>query len=143
MKDIYKFIKVICNDLKIKKPKVQVTKSFISNTQLASYDPSREIITIKKEYENMYDVCFAISHELRHKYQIDYKLFDFKNYKSNSQTTSIEYNLQPEELDANAYAYLIMMSAFGVEAKFNGVDQTVISAIKKRAIEIMNQKKAQ
>jgi len=142
MKNVHKFVKIICNDLGIKKPQIKIDDSnFMSNTQLASYDPYSKNITIKKKYENKLDLYFSISHELRHKYQIDNNLFDFKNYKKVNELSNAEYNLQIEELDANAYAYMIMVSAFGVEAQFKGLEQNVINKIKERANEIIKQSK--
>lgn len=136
MKKIYQFIKIICNDLKIKKPKVQIVKSFSNNMQLALYDPKNNVILIKKDYEDKRDLFFAISHELRHKHQLDYHLFDFTNYKSNNEVSTVDYNSQYAEIDANAYAYLIIISVFGVQPLFKGLDQDVINKIKSRAKEI-------
>lgn len=140
MKDIHKFIKIICDDLCIKKPYIKINNSvFMSNTQLASYDPYNKIITIKENYENKLDLYFSISHELRHKYQIDKGLFNFENYKQVNEISNYDYNMQKEEIDANAYAYIIMISAFGVEAQFKGLEQNVINKIKERANEIIKQ----
>ena len=139
MKEIYQFITLICKDLKINKPKIQIANVFLSKTQLASYDPNKKLIIIKKDFENYYDMFFAISHEIRHKYQIDKGLFNFENYKQVNEISNYDYNMQKEELDANAYAYIIMASAFGVEAKFNGLEENIINKIKERANEIIEQ----
>lgn len=73
---------------------------------------------------------------MRHKYQIDNKMFDFNNYKKSSEISIRDYNLQFEEIDANAYAYLIMMEQFGIELKFNGLDMDMKQKIRRRAEEI-------
>lgn len=138
MKNIHMFVESICEDLKIKKPKIKVgNSSFMSDTQLAMYDPYNDILKIRKKYKNKLDLYFSVLHELRHKYQIDNNLFDFENYKKINEVSNDEYNLQFEELDANAYGYIVMIAMFGVEAKFDGLEQTVIDKIKERANELI------
>ena len=131
MKEIYQFVKLICNDLKIKKPKVEFGK-LQTNTMLASYNYKKDIITIKKDYEDIRDLYFSIAHELRHKYQVDRKIFDFDDYKLSDNIDLKNYNLQPQEIDANAYAALIMMSLFSVKPLFKGLDDDVKKEINKR-----------
>lgn len=75
---------------------------------------------------------------MRHKYQVDNHLFDFDKYQNSSSMSKREYNLQMEELDANAYGYLVMRERFGVEIKFNGMDLDVIQKIRERAETIAN-----
>ena len=140
MKEIYKYIKIICRDLKIKCPKVEIKKSnIITDTTLAAYQPSNDMIVIKKEYENKYDLFFSIAHELRHKYQIENNLFDFEKYKQRENIDLKEYNTQEEEIDANSYAYIVMISAFGVKPLFNGLDKDTIKMIEERAKEIVEE----
>ena len=136
MKEVYQFINFICKDLKIKKPKKIEFGRLQTNTMLASYNYQKDTITIKKEYEDIRDLYFALSHELRHKYQIDRKIFDFENYKLSDKTDIKAYNLQPEEIDSNAYAALIMMSTFGVKPLLNGLDKDVKEKINKRIDEL-------
>lgn len=137
MKDVYRFVKIICDDLRIKKPKITIEK--IQGTTLAKYIPKNNTVAIKKDYDNKYDLCFSIAHELRHKWQIDYKVYNFNDYKNSKESLSIkEYNLQGVEIDANAYAYLIMIGVFDIEPLFNGLDDDVKHQIKKRAKEIAN-----
>lgn len=135
MKEVYQFINFICKDLKIKKPKIEFGK-LQTNTMLASYNYKKDVITIKKDYDDIKDLYFAIAHELRHKYQIDRNMFDFNEYKLSNKIDLKKYNLQPEEIDANAYAALIMMSTFGVKPLLNGLDEDVKKAINKRIDEL-------
>ena len=136
MKDIYRFINFICKDLKIKKPKKVEFGRLQTNTMLASYNYKKDVITIKKEYQDKRDLYFAIAHELRHKYQIVRKIYDFNNYKLSDNIDLKTYNLQPQEIDANAYAALIMMSTFGVKPLLNGLDKDVKEKINKRIDEL-------
>ena len=141
-KDIYTFIDIICNNLKIKKPRIQIKHdAFVSGTVLADYDYKNKKIVISdpKSYENKADLLFAIAHELRHKYQIDHDMFDFENYKTSKELTTEEYNLQKEEIDANAYACVVMMDMFGIKPLFNGLDDEVINKIWERAEEIVKE----
>ena len=137
MKEVYQFINFICKDLKIKKPKKIEFGRLQTNTMLASYNYKKDTITIKKEYEDIRDLYFALSHELRHKYQIDRKMFDFKDYKLSDNIDLKNYNLQPQEIDANAYASIIMMSLFGAKPLFNGLDEDIKKAINKRVEELV------
>lgn len=136
MKEIYQFINFICKDLKIKKPKKIEFGRLQTNTMLASYNYKKDVITIKKDYQDIRDLYFSIAHELRHKYQIDRKMFDFEDYKLSDVIDLKAYNLQPQEIDANAYAALIMMSTFGVKPLLNGLDKDVKEKINKRIDEL-------
>ena len=141
-KDIYTFIDIICNNLKIKKPRIQIKHdAFVSGTVLAVYDYKNKKIVISdpKSYENKADLLFAIAHELRHKYQIDHDMFDFENYKTSKELTTEEYNLQKEDIDAKAYACVVMMDMFGIKPLFNGLDDEVINKIWERAEEIVKE----
>lgn len=141
-KDIYKFVDIICNNLKIKKPRIQIKHgTFVSGTALAAYDYKNKKIAINdpETYENKADLLFAIAHELRHKYQIDHDMFDFENYKTSRELTTEEYNLQKEEIDANAYAYIVMADLFGIKPLFNGMPTKVVRGIEKKVDEIVNE----
>lgn len=141
-KDIYTFIDIICNNLKIKKPRIQIKHdAFVSGTVFAAYDYKNKKIAIDdpKSYENKADLLFAIAHELRHKYQIDNHMFDFENYKTSKDVTTEEYNLQKEEIDANAYACVVMMDLFGIKPLFNGLPTKVVQEIEKKIDEIVNE----
>lgn len=140
MKEIYQFINFICKDLKIKKPKKIEFGRLQTDTMLASYNYKKDTITIKKNYDDIRDLYFAISHELRHKYQINKKIFDFENYKLSDKIDLKTYNLQPEEIDANAYSAYVMMSIFGVKPLFKGLDEDVKKEINKRVEEIIKEK---
>ena len=141
-KDIYTFIDIICNNLKIKKPRIQIKHgTFVSGTVLAAYNYKNKKIVINdpKSYENKADLLLAIAHELRHKYQIDHDMFDFENYKTSKGLTIEEYNLKKEEIDANAYACVVMMDLFGIKPLFNGLSTKVVREIEKKVDEIVSE----
>ena len=87
----------------------------------------------KYEYGDV-DMAFAIAHELRHKYQIDTHVFDFDNYKTSNELSIREYNLQNEEIDANAYAYIVLLDFFKLKVDFKLLlkDDVVADTIMKR-----------
>ena len=142
MKEIREFIRIICDDLKISVPNVRFTKSFKgSDTLLAEYDSHSNILMLRSKYENILDMFFCIAHELRHKYQLDKDIYDFSSYVTSSTVDIKTYNMQEIELDANAYAYVVMVSAFNVEPLFNGMDEEVKRHILRRAFIIAEDSK--
>lgn len=105
---------------------------------LAEYSTAERTIRIKKNVPNMYDLYFSISHEMRHVWQHKYFADEyFTEYKTPGECSDkTEYNLQPAEIDANAYAFLVMYCTFGMVPQFNGMDMCVINRIHERAFEI-------
>ena len=139
MKALDELITLICSDLNISKPKVEIDKEdkiFESDTQLAAYDMENNILYLKKNYITGLDLYFVLAHELRHKYQVDNGLFDMENYKHSNECSLEEYNLQFVELDANAYAYLIMVSLFHRATLYKGLSGHVRDKIMERVKEI-------
>ena len=141
--DILTFIKLICEDLSIVPPIVKYdNKKFNSNTQLATLvveKNGRKILYLRKKYNDVVTMMVCIAHELRHKYQIDNILFDTSAYQTSTVLSNRDYNLQDVEIDANAYAYVIMYDNFGIDVKFNGLDRDIVQRIKKRAEKIRNE----
>lgn len=141
--DILTFVKLICEDLSIVPPIVKYdNKKFNSNTQLATLvveKNGRKILYLRKKYNDVVTMMVCIAHELRHKYQIDNSLFDTSAYQTSTVLSNRDYNLQDVEIDANAYAYVIMYDNFGIDVKFNGLDRDIVQRIKKRAEKIRNE----
>lgn len=134
--DIKHIIIDVCNELEIDIPKLTIVDT-LSSTQLANYNYRNDVLTIKKNYPIMYDAYFAIAHELRHKYQIEYNTYAFNDYKSTNTLSIHDYNTQEQELDANAFAYVYMVTTFNVQPLFNGLDEDVKQAIIKQAKHIL------
>lgn len=139
MNEILEFIKEVCEDLCISIPDSVVTddKKFNQGTQLAAlaYENEKSILYLRTKYEyGDVDMAFAIAHELRHKYQIDTHVFDFDNYKTSDKLSIREYNLQSEEVDANAYAYIVLLDFFKLKVDFKLLlkDDAVADVIMKR-----------
>ena len=139
MNGILEFIKEVCEDLCISIPDSIVTddKKFNQGTQLATlaYENEKSILYLRTKYEyGDVDMAFAIAHELRHKYQIDTHLLDFDYHKSSNELSIREYNLQNEEIDANAYAYIVLLDFFKLKVDFKLLlkDDVVADTIMKR-----------
>lgn len=134
---INKFLDYICRMLHIEVPAVSFDESkFPTKTMKAYYDPLEKTMFLRK-FDNLnLDILFAVSHELRHIWQVKTnEKFYFSNYKPIKETDSLEdYNLQIAEVDAHAFAALLMMENFGVKPLFNGLSDTVKRKIDERIV---------
>ena len=85
------------------------------------------------------DYLFAIAHEMRHIWQAKTNMdLYLSNYKTASQFSSInEYNLQLAEVDANAFAAIVMINMFGVKPTWNNLSDKVIAAIEQQMNSII------
>lgn len=127
------YIHDICDILKIKAPRISYdTSHFQTKTMMAqTYGDTLYI----KKYDNVNpDQLFAIAHELRHMWQIKTdRVLYFSTYNPPENCSSVEeYNLQTAELDANAFAGLVMMEFFHLKPLFKGVPETVKDKIYER-----------
>lgn len=125
-KRIMDFIEDTCWELDIKKPRVIQDKSKMpSATALACYDVENDIIYLSINDLN-FDLIFSLCHELRHKWQMTYfKDEFFDNYKPVTELGIEKYNLQIAELDANAYAAVVMVEDYGIMPLFEGLSELV------------------
>lgn len=132
---INKFIINVCNILNIPVPSVSFdTSNFQTDTMMAQINVSGDTIYLKKYDKPNPDQFFSIAHELRHIWQIqnDEELY-FSTYKPIDSLSSIEeYNLQIAELDANAFAGLVMIDFFHLKPLFEGVPDSVKAKIFER-----------
>ena len=132
---IQEFIIDICDILNISVPSISFDASnFTTDTMMAQVNPDGSIIYLKKYDKPNPDQLFSIAHELRHIWQMqnDKKLY-FSAYKPINLCVSVEeYNLQIAELDANAFAGLVMIEFFHLKPLFEGVPDSVKSKIFER-----------
>ena len=132
---IKEFITDICELLKIRVPKISYdTTHFATSTTMAQCKPTANIIYLTKVDKPNPDYVFSIAHELRHiyQYQIDEKFY-LSGYKPSNKCSSVEeYNLQIAEVDANAFASIMMSDFFSIKPQWNGLSNKVIVAIEKR-----------
>lgn len=132
---IKEFITDVCELLEIEAPKVSYdTSHFTTKTTLAQCEPETNTIYLNKVDKPNQDYVFSIAHELRHiyQYQTDKELY-LSGYKPSNKCSSVEeYNLQIAEVDANAFAAIIMTDFFSVKPQWNGLSDKVIDTIEKR-----------
>lgn len=113
---IKEYIKDVCNLLKIEKPTISYdTSHFTTATMMAQCCSDGTTIYLCNPIKITPDYAFAIAHELRHVWQIrTNKDFYFSSYKTVDLCGSYdEYNCQIAEVDANAFATIVMADYFG------------------------------
>ena len=128
------FITEICSILNINKPSVSYdTSHFATDTMMAQCNPSGDTIYLKKKDKPDPDYLFSIAHELRHVWQLsaDKDLY-FSNYKPVDMLGNEKYNNQLAEIDANAFASLIMIDFFHLQPLYHGLSASTIASIKDR-----------
>ena len=132
---IEEFITDVCDLLDIEVPKISYdTSHFPTKTTLAQCEPGANTIYLNKADKPNPDYVFSIAHELRHiyQYQTDEKIY-LSGYKPSNKCSSVEeYNLQIAEVDANAFASIIMIDFFSMKPQWNGLSEKVIKAIENR-----------
>lgn len=132
---IEEFITDVCELLEIKVPKISYdTSHFPTKTTMAQCEPSANVIYLNKTDKPNPDYVFSIAHELRHIYQYqNNKQFYLSGYKPSDKCSSVEeYNLQIAEVDANAFASIVMTDFFSMKPQWYGLSDKVIETIEKR-----------
>lgn len=132
------FIEIVCSNLKITKPIVEEVLFLHTPTQLAEYVPADNVLKYRIGKISL-DIMFAIAHELRHKWQAENCPEIFQDYVNSTEINADQYNLQNAEIDANAYAMVIMESGFGITPQFKGLSEKVKKKISLRANEIVEE----
>jgi len=133
--NIKEYIRKVSKILKIDPPKIKMVDKLDTETMMAAVNPETNKILVKNNLLN-YDLLFSIAHELRHIWQYHNERSMFDDYKSSKALSKEEYNLQPAEIDANAFGKIIMVDKFGVKPLFEGMSDHVIMAINRREQEI-------
>lgn len=123
--------------LDIEDPDIIVDDDLLNYGILACFMPDEYSVHICLETGNLFNMLFALAHEFRHiwQYKEDEDKY-IKNQKSKMDLGSKAYNLQIAEVDANAFAHLIMTNWLGVKPTFENLDDEVKEAIYKREKEI-------
>lgn len=132
---IEEFITNICELLEIEVPKISYdTSHFPTKTTMAQCEPSANVIYLNKIDKPNPDYVFSIAHELRHIYQYQNdKQFYLSGYKPSNKCSSVEeYNLQIAEVDANAFASIVMTDFFSMKPQWYGLSNKVIETIENR-----------
>lgn len=131
---INEYIKNVCEILKITPPDISYDIShFPTKTTLAQCSSDGTTIYLRHITLSNPDDVFAIAHELRHIWQIrnDYDEY-FTNYKTSDEIGVEAYNNQPAEIDANAFATIIMTDLFKLRPLYNGLSKKTVDNIMAR-----------
>ena len=132
---IEEFITDVCELLEIEVPKISYdTSHFLTKTTMAQCEPETNTIYLNKIDKPNPDYVFSIAHELRHiyQYQTDEEFY-LSGYKPSNKCSSIEeYNLQIAEVDANAFAAIVITDFFSLKPQWHGLSGKVIDAIEKQ-----------
>lgn len=126
--NIKEYIRKVSKILKIDPPKIKMVDKLDTETMMAAVNPETNKILVKNNLLN-YDLLFSIAHELRHIWQYHNERSMFDDYKSSKALSKEEYNLQPAEIDANAFGKIIMVDKFGVKPLFDGLSDNVKTKI--------------
>lgn len=136
---IHDFINDVCHILNISVPEISFdTSNFASDTMMAQIDSSGTTMYLNQFDKPNPDQFFSIAHELRHRWQIQTdKEWYFSDYKPREVCTSTEeYNLQFAEIDAHAFAGIVMEEFFHLKPLFQGLSDSVKSKIYNRMKQI-------
>lgn len=132
---IEKFITDVCELLEIEVPKISYdTSHFLTKTTIAQCEPETNTIYLNKIDKLNPDYVFSIAHELRHiyQYQTDEEFY-LSGYKPSNKCSSIEeYNLQIAEVDANAFASIVITDFLSLKPQWYGLSDKVIDTIEKQ-----------
>lgn len=120
----------ICYELNIMRPEIIFDKSKLkTETMMAMSSIAENKIWINPDLQPN-DLYFSVAHELRHFWQSKYKANQFlKDYQLRTSTDINSYNTQDAEIDANAYAYTIMIDFYKVRPKFDNLPADVVRQI--------------
>lgn len=132
---IYDFMSDVCDILHISVPSVSFdTSHFSTDTMMAQCDPDGYTVYLKKCDKQNPDQFFSIAHELRHIWQMqNNEQLYFSAYKPIDLCSSVEeYNSQIAEVDANAFAGIVMIEFFHLKPLFEDVPDSVKSKIFER-----------
>ena len=131
---IKEFISDICDMLNIPIPILSFdTSKFTTDTMMAQCSPDGSTIYLKKYDEPNPDQLFSIAHELRHIWQIKkFQNLYFSDYLTVDIIGTEKYNLQPAEIDANAFAGLVMIDFFNLKPLFEGIPNSIKTKIYER-----------
>jgi hypothetical protein len=106
----------------------------------ALYDPEADFVhlSVRVDYLSL-DFIFSVAHEWRHVWQFKCCPSLLDGYLPRDRFSDLgSYNMQPAEIDANAWAWLFVKDFAGLSSDptFPGLGKDVFSAISKRKAEL-------
>lgn len=140
--NLNEYIQLICDMLKLEVPKLIFTNEhLVSDTEWACYSFKDHEIFIRENSKITLEVLFSIAHELRHAWQSTYHANEYlEDYIPREEFNNIiEYNKQPAEIDANAFAIVIMVNIFHRQPIIDTLTDEIKKLIMERAVEIVDE----
>ena len=133
-----KFAREICDKLEISVPDIKFVSAdrMHTGTQIAALTPNA--VLILDDIAVSPELFFALAHELRHAYQIA-SGESLEEYRTSDRISIEQYNLQPLEVDANAFGALIMSDFFGIVPQFRNMPDAVRKAINDRMKQLQKE----
>ena len=133
-----KFAREICDILEIPVPDIKFVSAdrMHTGTQIAALTP--DAVLIRDDIAVSPELFFALAHELRHAHQIAHGE-SLEEYRTSDKIGVERYNLQPLEVDANAFGALIMSDFFGIVPQFRNMPDAVRKAINDRMKQLQKE----
>ena len=135
------YLQCLCRVLQVDLPTLKTDDVLLTPTMIAYLDPGTNVLHVKRNVSDQRDTFFAVAHELRHAWQAKYApdLYLTDYHPVTSSGDRVAYNLQPAEIDANAFASVIMTKLFRARPLFDGMPDEVITAIEKRSATLLDE----
>lgn len=133
-----KFSREICDILDIPVPFIKLVSAdrMHTGTQIAALTPNA--VLIRDDIAVSPELFFALAHELRHAHQIAHGE-SLEEYRTSDRISIEQYNLQPLEVDANAFGALVMSEFFGIVPQFHNMPDAVRKAINDRMKQLQKE----
>jgi len=138
------FTSEVCRILRIKEPKVSFDNSVIDEitgdfNSPSVYEQHQDVIYIRSYFEPVFMTFFSIASELRHTWQ--HRYFPSKYYTNYARLDKkhrnyIEFYSQPAEIDACAFAHVVVEENFHTSCEHEGYTPEMIDRVEKRKEEI-------
>lgn len=145
---LYRIMVMICEALHIPAPALYIADQMpdkCQNLSGATFPGNVDYCTdifIKSEGSDTASFCCeakALIHELRHVWQHKYRPELFDGYFEYKLSNKDAYALQPAEIDANAYSFLLMKVICGIDMDAFGVPDKERKLIEKRIHKIQEE----
>ncbi|MGN1340897.1 MAG: hypothetical protein ACI4WS_11440 [Oscillospiraceae bacterium] len=131
------YVRTLCNMLQIPMPQIFYNDRELSDGEHAKLTPDGKRLYLRKLKTTSLDQLFAAAFQLRRAWQrkTDEQLY-FGGYKPRAELPQREFVVQPSEVDANAFAAVMVSAFFGVEPVFDELPGAARSKIDRRCDEI-------
>ena len=131
------YIRTLCNMLQIPMPQVFYNDRELAEGEHAKLTPDGKRLFLRKLKTPSLDQLFAAAFELRRSWQrkTDEQLY-FGEYHPREELSLRDFAIQPAEVDANAFAAVVVSAFFGVEPVFDELPGAARSKIDRRCEEI-------